>query len=511
MNILTHRTGAAALASLLLAATASFGVSTTADAQEAKRLVLGRSGDIDKLDPHQTTAHQTYQTLELVYDNLFELDENLRVQPALATGWEYSEDGTQLTIKLREGVTFHDGSSFDSEDVKASIERVLDPATSAISRNNILTISEVTTPDPQTVVLELSQPDGTLPSAFTDLNTTMLSSDDIAAGTIASKPNGTGAFKWGSWTQGQSIALDANPDYWFGAPKIAGIDQRVVGDQFSLLAGLRAQQYDFGVITSPIVAQQVTDPLVLAQASSLAYWPLMMQTTKAPFDDVRVRQAVSCAIDRNEVLNTAAFGQGSVTGPFTLPAYATDPFDGLPCDGVDRELSKKLLAEAGYPDGFSATTSIISGDDPTAQNIGQSIKSQLEEIGIELELNTMETNVYVSRWLDGDFETSISPNSGRADPHLVYTRIFAPDAPLSKSLGYSDEELTALMEQGRAETDPAKREEIYKDMARHLVGAAPMAWLFVPNQFWAMQPNVKGFVPYRNLSLRSLRSVSIEP
>lgn len=499
----------------LLAATGLIGLAPAGEAaaQSASlggdRLVVARGGDIDKLDPHQATAPQTFQTLELVYDNLFELDQQLAVQPALATGWEYNEEGTEMTITLRSGVTFHDGSEFDSADVKASIERVLDESSAAISRTNLLSIEEVQTPEPMTVVLKLSEPDGTLPAAFTDLNTTMLSSDDIVEGTIAREPNGTGPFKWERWVQGQSVSLAANPDYWLGAPNVAGIDQRVVGDQFSILAGLLAKEYDFGVISNPAVVQQIGDALKLEEATSLSYWPLMMQTTKEPFTDVRVRQAVSCAIDREETLNAAVFGRGQVTGPFTIPIYQTDPFDGLPCDGVDIEMSKQLLADAGYADGFTVTTSILSGDDPTAQNIAQSVKSQLAEIGVNLELQSMETNVYVARWLDGDFETSVSPNSGRADPHLVYARIFTPDAPLFKALGYGDEMLTELMSEGKAETDPAKRKEIYAEMARHLVEMAPMAWLFVPSQFWVMQPNIDGFVPMPNLSLRSLRSVTV--
>lgn len=503
------RTIMAKVCVLVVAGVMGLTLTTNATAQSGAggRLVVARGGDIDKLDPHQATAAQTFQTLELVYDNLFELDQQLGIKPALATGWKYSADGTELTITLRSGIKFHDGKAFDSADVKASIERVLDEKSAAVSRPNLLSIKEVLTRGPLTVVLKLSQPDGTLPAAFTDLNTTMLSADDIKAGTIVRKPNGTGAFKWDKWVQGQSVSLVANPDYWGGKPKIAGIDQRVVGDQFSILAGLRAKEYDFGIISNPAVVRQAGQTLKVDEASSLSYWPLMMQTTKKPFTDSRVRQAVSCAINREEVISAAVLGKGKVSGPFTLPAYVGSPFDGLPCKGVDIEMSKKLLSDAGYPNGFTVTTSIISGDDPTAQNIGQSVKSQLAKVGITLNLQSMETNVYVARWLAGDFETSISPNSGRADPHLVYARFFTPSAPLFKALGYGDDTLTKLMTEGKAETNPEKRKEIYAKISRLLVGDAPMAWLFVPSQFWVMQPNVKGFLPMPNLSLRSLRAV----
>ncbi len=145
--------------------TGAAGATTTPEAS-TETLVVGRTGDIDNLDPHLATAFQTIDALELVFDSLTELAPDLTVQPGLATEWTYNEDGTELTFTLREGVTFHDGSEFTSEDVVASLERVLDEETGAAGRGFLLSIEEVTAPDDLTVVLSLSTADATLPSAL---------------------------------------------------------------------------------------------------------------------------------------------------------------------------------------------------------------------------------------------------------------------------------------------------------------------------------------------------------
>ncbi|MGH8957971.1 MAG: ABC transporter substrate-binding protein, partial [Acidimicrobiia bacterium] len=179
------------------ATTAADGATTTAAPTETTaaaaggRVIVGRTGDIDNLDPHLATAFQTIDALELVYDTLFELDADLNIQPGLAADHSYNEDGTELTLNLREGVTFHDGDPFTSADVVASLERILDEATGAVGRNFILSIEEITAPDDLTVVLGLSVADGTLPSVLTRVNTSIMSDASITAGTVGTEPNGT--------------------------------------------------------------------------------------------------------------------------------------------------------------------------------------------------------------------------------------------------------------------------------------------------------------------------------
>ncbi|MEN8114381.1 MAG: ABC transporter substrate-binding protein, partial [Actinomycetota bacterium] len=190
-------------------------------------LVVGRIGDIDVLDPHLATAFQSVRTLDLVYESLLILDSDLAVGPNLAKEWSFSDDGLELTLTLQDGVTFHDGSAFDSEDVVASLQRVLDEATSAVVRANLLAIADMAAPDAGTVVLTLANPDASILTSLADVNAAMLSSDAIAAGTVDREPNGTGAFAWSEWKQGTSVSLAANGDYWGEGPFLGSIEFRV--------------------------------------------------------------------------------------------------------------------------------------------------------------------------------------------------------------------------------------------------------------------------------------------
>lgn len=235
----------------------------------------------------------------------------------------------------------------------------------------------------------------------------------------------------------------------------------------------------------------------------------MLNNTVEPLDNQQVRQAIACAIDREELIETAAFGEGEITGPFTSPNYESDPYDGLPCDGRDVELAQNLMREAGHEDGFSLETIVITGEYDTAIDEAQSLQAQLSEIGVELELEQLETNVYVDRWLAADFDAAVALNGGRPDPHHMYARYFTSDGNLNEVATYSDPELDQMFADGKAETDPGARAEIYAEISRHLLDASPWAWVFTGYEYRVLQPEVEGFVPMPTGSLKSLRSVRV--
>lgn len=472
-------------------------------------VVVARTGDIDNLDPHLATAFQTYQALELVYDTLFEFDADLSVVPGLAESWEYDDAGTTLTLDLREDVTFHSGDTFDSGDVVASLERILDEDTGAVARANLLSVESVEAPDDGTVVLGLSEPDATIPSALSDANTAVLSADAIEAGTVGSELDGTGPFVFEDWTQGQSYTVSANPGYWGGAPDVDGVEIRVIPDESSVLAGLRADEFHVGVLTDPSVVTQVDGDLDVQRTPALSYHALMLNSSRGDLGDQAVRQAISCAIDRQEVVDAAILGEGEVTGPFTQPAYAGDPYAGLPCDGPDPDLARQLLEDAGVSTPISLQTIVMTGGYATAVDEAQSLQAQLAEVGVEIELEQLETNVYVDRWLAGDFDAAVALNSGRPDPHLTYVRYFTSDGNLQGVSQYSSDTLDELFAAGKAETDPDVRAEIYADVAEELLEASPWAWVFYGFEYRVLQPGVEGYVATPTGSLKSLRQVTL--
>jgi peptide/nickel transport system substrate-binding protein len=498
------------LAFLVLVSACSSDDEGGGEATAGGTLIVARTADIDKLDPHVATAFGTFQTLGLVFDTLTDLDEQLVPEPGLAETFEYSDDGTSLTFQLRDGLTFHDGTDLTSSDVKASIERILNEKTAAVARTNFLSIETVETPDPRTVVLRLSRPDASLTSAFATVNAAIVPEEAVAKDTLAKKPIGSGPFEFDDWKQGESVTLTANEDYWGEGPNVDQVDFRVVPEESSILSGTQAGQFDLGLLTDPQVAVQVEAAgLELDKTPSLAYHTLMLNGNQPPLDQLEVRQAIACAIDRSRVVEAAALGEGEVTGPFTSPAYEFEPTGGLPCDPPDLEAARRLLEDAGEQDGFTLETIVMTDGYATAVDEGQSLKSQLAEIGIDLRTTSLETSVYVERWLAADFDAAVALNGGLADPYLMYARYFTSDGNLNSVAGYSSSELDRLLERGRAETDLEERQAIFEEFSTELVEASPWVWVFNGYDYRLVGENVRGYEPDPSGALDMIADVSL--
>lgn len=474
-------------------------------------LVMARAADTTGLDPHTQTAFASFRLLELIYEPLVTLDADLNIVPALAESWAFSDDATALTFNLRQGVTFHDGSAFTSEDVKASIERILNEETGAAARANFTSIESIDTPDDNTVVLNLSIADVPLLAAFTSLNAAIVTSEAATSGDFASTAIGTGPFKLDSWVPEETTLLSANTDWWGEGPYVDGIEIRIIPDESSILAALRAGEIDFALMNDPLVATLLDGDaeVTLNKVPSIAYHVFQLNPSRTPLDKLEVRQAMSCAIDRQEVLDTASLGFGTVTGPLTIPAYAV-PLDEYACYTKDIEKAKELLATAGVPDGFSIKVIAASAEPPTALSEAQSIQAQLAEIGINIEIESLELSVYVERWLAGDFDAAVALNGGRPDPYTMYARYWTSAGNLQKVTNYTDATLDDLMAKGRAETDPAKRYEIFAEFQKYLVEIAPWIWLYNGFDYSAQQPYVTGFIPNPSGSLYSFSQVKLE-
>ena len=429
-----------------------------APAATAAELKMAWSQDATGLDPHKQTAFSSIHLLELIYEPLVRLDSQLQIVPAIAQSWQFNADGTKLTFKLDPKAKFQNGSPVTAADVKASFERILNEATGAAVRANFLSIASIETPDDKTVVFNLSQPDVPILTAMTSINAAVLP------------------------------------------------------DETAILAALRAKQVDFALLNDPLVATLVPkEPtLTLTRTPVLAYHVLPLNPSRKPMTELGVRQALSCAIDRKDVLDTALIGEGQVTGPLTMPLYRTDPSQ-LFCYKRDVAKAKKLLADAGHPDGFSAEVIVASGEPATAAAEAQVIQSQLAEIGVKLNIKVMELNVYVDRWLKGDFDMAVAINGGSADPYTMYNRYFTKTGNLQKVANYIDDTLDSLMQKGRVETNPAKRKDIFVAFEKHLAEVSPWIWLYTSYGYTAEQKTVDGFEPTPTGSLFGLARVSLKP
>ncbi|UWQ95301.1 ABC transporter substrate-binding protein [Rhodobacteraceae bacterium M385] len=476
----------------------------------AQTLDLAWSQDATGLDPHTQPGFATIRLLELMYEPLVRLDEGLELQPALAESWSFSDDGLQLTFQLDGDAMFHDGTPVTSADVRASFERILDEETGAIARANYTSIINIETPDDATVIFELDAPNAPLLNGLASVNAAVVPASAIEAGTLGTQVIGSGPFTLDARTPNASANLSAFDAWHGGDVAYDGINISVLPDETALLAALRAGQADFALINDPLVATLVprTEGLQLNAAPTLSYYVLQLNAAREPMGELALRQAIGCAIDRQDVLDAALLGEGEVTGPLTSPAYRTDP-SGLFCYEQDQDRARELLAEAGYADGFTATVIAANGEPPTASAVAQVIQSQLSEVGINLEIEMLELSVYIDRWLAADFDMAVALNGGRVDPYTMYNRYWTRDGNLQGVANYIDDTLDTLMNEGRAETDEAARAEIFGNFESHLAEMSPWIWLFTGNTYTAQTEGVSGFVSSPTGTLFGLVDVTL--
>lgn len=493
-----------------LAVATALTTATFALPAQAATLRMAWAQDATGLDPHKQTAFSSLRLLELIYEPLVRLSPALDVIPAIADSWTFSEDGLTLTFKLNANAKFSDGTPVTSEDVKASFTRLLDEATGAAARSNFLSIASIDTPDATTVVFNLSQPDAPILVAMATINAAIVPASAIAAGTVETTAVGSGPFKLDSWDPNSKEVLSANPDWAGGKVAIDGITISVLPDETAILASLRAGQTDFALLNDPLVATLVPNEpnLQLNPVPGLAYNVLQLNPARKPMDDLKVRQAISCAVNRQEILDTALVGEGKVTGPLTMPAYASDPST-LFCYTQDVDKAKALMAESSSPEGFTAKVIAATGEPPVASSEAQVLQAQLAEIGVRLEIEMLELNVYVDRWLAGDFDMAVAQNGGRPDPYPMYNRYFTKDGNLQKVSNFVDDELDSLLQQGRVETDIAKRKEIFQKFEARLAELSPWIWLSTSNTYTAQLKTVSGFEPSPTGTLFGLSAVTI--
>ena len=500
--------GLAAAVALTITGCSSAKPTPTDEAAAGGTLVVGVTSDPDTLFPWKATQFQAVNVLQNLYGTLTEFDADLNVVPGLAESWEASEDGLTVTFKLREGVTFADGSAFDSEDVKFSLEAIQAEATAAVARTSLASVASVEAPDEQTVVLTLSAPDAALPANLAVINMAMLSSDDTEA-ELNTTPNGTGPFVLEDRKASQSLTLAKNDAYWGDVAELDTVEFRVIPDESSIVSAMQSGNVQLAVFDDPLVAQTAESGTVSVEKTpQLSYHALQLNARRGDLADVNVRLAIQCAVDRQEVLDTAALGEGEVTGPITSPAYRSDP-DARPCPERDLDQAAKYLDKAGKSDGVTIKTIVSQGEYATSVNEAQNLKAQLAEANITLELEVLESGAFVDRWIAADFDAAVALNGGRPDPDGMYGRYFTSTGNLNQVAGYSSPELDALFAEGKQSSDPDERKDIYAQISENLEDNAAWIWLFTSYSYTAAASEVQGFTPMANGSLQYLRTTTV--
>jgi peptide/nickel transport system substrate-binding protein len=498
-----------ALALGLAACSSAASSGTPSHSGSVAPFVVANTSSVQKLDPQIATNFLDLQALGLVYQPLVTLNSALQVVPDLAASWTFSSDSKSVTFTLRPGVKFDDGSTLTSADVKASLERVLNPKTGAAAASNIATVTSITTPTPDTVTLKLSHPDFSILDGLTTTNLSILPVKAINAGTIASHPDGTGPFKFVSWSPGTSLTLAANPGYWGGAPKLQQIIFRTIPDEQSIASALQAGTVQMGLLTEPQVVKTLTGSgLQIDKELDLNYRALMLQSRKGPLASTDARLAVQCALNRTDILANAALGEGRVVGPVPLGPYAPSPTAGT-CGTPSLTQARKYLAAAGLSKGFSFTAMISDALDATSQAQAVTAQGDLAKVGIHMAIQNVGENDYIQRWLKGDFQAAFAENGANPDPYIMYGRYFGPGANLGVPSGYSSAALAKLLTQADQNPSASARASLYGQITTYLTDHAVWIWLFDSYDYTVLAGDVHGYTPLPNEQLTALAKTRV--
>lgn len=435
---------------------------------------------------------QAFSLNSSIYDYLVEMDAGTgELVPALATEWS-TPDGKVWTLKLREGVTFHDGSEFTAEDVKFTLERTQDPAVGHLKKEDFSAVEKIDTPDAHTVVLTLKESLPTFIYLFTDYNMAMLSSEYDYSTYGESKPMGTGAFKLQQLIPKESALLMKNDSYWqTGYPKADEVHIYFVPDIDASVSLLEAEEVDI----VPQISQTIKKRLeglggfkIVSPYQESRF--IAMAQDREPFDDNQVRLAFKYTIDP-EILAKACQGVLGETIFYneTPIANLLAQYKEIPGRGRDIEKAKELLAEAGYPDGLTVEFYYAS-DHPYGNELAQTLKELAAPAGFNLDLKGFPRDIYLSQyWMNGPM--LLTGWGIRIDPSVLLSLAYYSKGPWNES-HMNNAEVDDLINKIKAEVDVPTRRSYYNELQDIFFEKGTVAHLQVP-YLVALAGNVRDY------------------
>lgn len=444
----------------------------------------------ENLDPSMNLSSIRAQVGMSIFDSLVSRDAENRIVPALADSWKLLDDNT-WEFRLRKGIVFHTGEPFNAEAVRFTIQRVLDPNQKSPNRANIAEISKIEVVDDSTVRLITRQPYAPLLNRLIDFpilppRYTAERGDRGFAG----RPVGTGPFRFVELVRDDRMVVEAFDRYWRGAPKIRRIVFRPVPEPFTRAAGLRNAELDLITNVPPTLARELeTVPgikVVRIPSTWIIY--LGLNAFKRPLSDVRVRQALNYATDVEAIIKSVLEGNGRrMPGPFTPHMFGYDgSVKGYPYDPAK---ARRLLAEAGYPDGLEITLDAPDGRYQGDKEIAQALAGQWQKVGFKVKLQVAEWGAYFKRYLGKQFADAYL--LGLGGPMQDADELYNLVSSKGRGLYYKNEKVDALFDAGRSTMDPARRRRIYSDLARAMVEDATWVFLLQQVDIYAMRERVE--------------------
>ena len=479
----------------------------------ARDFRIGIQDDPDALDPHRSRTFVGEVVFASLCDSLFEIGPDLAVRPKLATSWSWNDDSTRLTVTLRPGVLFHDGTTLTAAAAKANLDRAR-TLPDSMRKSELQSVKNVDVVDDMTVALTLDHPDSTLLPQLASRAGIMMSPAAFTPGAEVSRnPICSGPYKFVQREQNNRIVLEKFAGYRDAADyHFDRVIFMTIPDTTIRLANLRSGDLDMleRLAPSDIPQVQGDSSLQLSQVTSVGYQGLTINVGKGKAadgplgHDKRVRQALQLAVDRdviNQVVGAGAFE------PTRQPFAPASPYHraDLPVPARDPDQARKLLKEAGYD---RVAFDLTYATSTTAQQVAELIQSMAAEAGFDITLRPVEFASMLDQAQAGDFQAELLGWSGRYDPDGNIHQFVTCGAGLNYS-AFCDPAVDKLLNDARSTNDPAARKALYDQAQTVLQGQLPLIYLYHQPWLYALAKGVKGFVPTPDGLIR-LKGVTIE-
>jgi peptide/nickel transport system substrate-binding protein len=476
-------------------------------AQGTMRVAVGTT--LNQLDPAKTTIGDEYIYVHLVFNGLSRIDPDMTVKPDLAESWSASDDLKTWTFKLRDGVKFHHGRPLDAEDVVATVKHILDPATGSRSSSNISMVQTVEATGPLTVQFRLSIPYAGFPDIFADRQMRIVARDKIAE--LPTNPIGTGPFMFKSWSPGDRMELVKNPNYFEpGLPKLDGVTIRIIPEAAARIAALESNAIDI-LWSLPYEAVEKIKSSASVRVDSVATptWDgVILNNERPPFNDVRVRQALALTIDKPTLVELSLFGQGE---PTFSPIPPSHPYfnKSLPVAPPDIAKAKKLLADAGYPNGFDVPMQVPLEREQRVR-VGVAVRDMARAAGIRINVERVPFASYAAN-VAGKAQMYVDGYFARPTVDTALYPFYHSTGSWNRQLWlYKEPRVDQILDEARKTNDDAARKVLFEKFQAVVEETVPSIIAYSAAHVNGVSRKVDGFKSTPMLWLE-LKSVTLKP
>jgi len=462
----------------------------TGDVNETRPLKVGYMADPEGLDPQKTSAVATFNVTGNLYESLIAVTPDFEFEPRLCESYTVSDDGLEITFKLKEGVKFHDGTDMTSEDVKFSFERLQEEDSPKAS--GYKNIKEIVCDDDYTVTFKTETLDVDLVKSFAYPWAVIVPSDGGAAN-LKTNPVGTGAYKFVSWTPQEKVILTRFDDYHGEPAIIKDVELYLVSDYTTALADLTVGKLDITEVSGDeIKIINETDGISVFTQEMNAVQLLGVNNSDPVLSDLRVRQAIAMALNKQEIIDNAIWGYGTVIGS-ALPTVSPDFVDTTDILPQDIDRAKELLAEAGYADGLTLKLKLPK-EYQIHVDTGLIIKDQLAKVGINVETEIIEWGTWMSDvYTNRDYQMTVVNLSGKLDTQTFLKRYISTGSDFVRlDSGEVDEILAATPSM----TDEAERHEAYVEVQKIIAEKLPAIYIQTMHKIFGINDDVQNFHMY---------------